>query len=115
MRTLILNFKSNVYWLVALLFLISCNSKGNQTVASHLDTVIIKQMQFNPAELKVNKGDTIVFINRDYVQHDVSNKNKEFYSDTLNVGSSWKMVAEKNADYFCSIHPTMTGKIILNQ
>lgn len=111
-----MNKKSNVAILVTLLFMISCNSElQNSSAINKTDTVFIKQMQFSPAQLKVNKGDTVIFINNDYVSHDVTNSSKEYYSDTIRVGSSWKLIPVNSSDYFCSIHPTMKGKIILNQ
>lgn len=94
-------------------FFISCNSSNENTSKSKhvVDTVNIQRMQFIPAVLKTNIGDSVVWINNDIVSHDV--KSKIFYSDTLNVGKSWKWVVKDSADYQCSIHPTMTGKIVL--
>lgn len=76
-------------------------------------TVEIVQMQFQPATLTVNKGDIIIFVNKDIVAHDVTEVNKAWKSPALPLGSSWKMVATKTADYFCSIHVVMKGKIIV--
>ncbi|MFS8082015.1 MAG: plastocyanin/azurin family copper-binding protein, partial [Ginsengibacter sp.] len=79
-----------------------------------VDTVILKQMQFNPAILNVSKGDTVVWINQDLVDHDItSDSNKLFYSDTLKVGKSWKYAVTDSASYHCSIHPSMKGQIVL--
>jgi plastocyanin len=76
--------------------------------------VSIQQMQFVPAEVYVNKGDTVMWINKDIVDHNVTEeKNKEWSSSTLQRGKSWKMAVDKNSDYFCSIHSVMKGKIIL--
>jgi plastocyanin len=111
--------KNSTYILCGLFFLNSCSSpEGNETAneksAHTTDTVVIKQMQFTPAELSVQKGDTIVWINNDLVAHDITEeKNKAFYSDTLEVGKSWKWVVTDSAAYMCSIHPSMKGKIVL--
>ena len=111
--------KNSTYILCALFFLNSCSSpEGNETAneksAHTTDTIVIKQMQFTPAELSVQKGDTIVWINNDLVAHDITEeKNKAFYSDTLEVGKSWKWVVTDSAAYMCSIHPSMKGKIVL--
>lgn len=99
-----------------IIFFISCNSSDENTTKnnSSTDTVIIKQMQFNPAVITAAAGDTIVWINQDIVDHNVTQTKKDgFYSDTLSVGESWKMAVKDSASYICSLHPSMTGKIML--
>jgi len=77
-------------------------------------TIEIRQMQFVPAEVKVHKGDTVAWINNDMVAHDITEeKNKEWSSSPLPAGKQWQMVAAKSADYYCSIHMVMKGKIIV--
>ena len=77
-------------------------------------TVEIVHMKFNPAELTVKRGDKIVFVNHDMVKHNVTEASgKPWKSPDLETGKSWSMVATKSAGYYCSIHPTMKGKIIL--
>ena len=98
------------------LFFISCNSSDKNSMANthSADTVIIRQMQFFPALLNVNIGDTIVWINKDIVDHNVTEeKSKAWASDTLRVNKSWKMKVTDSASYFCTAHPTMKGKIVL--
>ena len=99
-----------------ILFLTSCNFSDKSTSKSvhSVDTVLIQQMQFTPAELDVQMGDTVLWINKDMVDHNVTEeKSKAFYSDTLGVGKSWKMTVTGSADYLCTIHPTMKGKLVL--
>ena len=77
-------------------------------------TVEIKQMAFNPAEITVNKGDTIKFINNDILAHNATEeKSKLWASPNLDPGQSWTMVVNSSADYYCTIHPVMKGKIIM--
>jgi plastocyanin len=77
-------------------------------------TVQIKQMQFQPAELTVHAGDTVVFVNHDMVAHDVTEETRKAWaSGPMPTGASWKMVATDDADYYCSIHAVMKGKILL--
>lgn len=88
------------------------NDTINHTSVSRVDTVIIKMMKFQPADIQVNKGDTIVWINEGIVPHDVTEfPDKAWTSDTLKVGASWKKVIDESFDYFCSIHITMKGKV----
>lgn len=75
----------------------------------------IKNMMFNPSELTIKKGDTVVWVNRDIFPHDVTEiKNKTWSSSTLKQGKSWYKVFLKNEDYYCSLHIVMEGKIIVN-
>src|SRR3954451_21774910 len=75
-------------------------------------TVRIRQMQFQPAELTANTGDTVVFVNEDMVAHDVTEEaSKAWASGPMATGSSWKMIVTEDANYFCSIHVVMKGKI----
>ena len=108
------------FMLIAVFVLANCNEAPNKSASNdqnmsnnHVDTVIIKQMQFNPAILNVSKGDTVIWINQDLVDHDItSDANKLFYSDTLKVGKSWKYAVTDSASYHCSIHPSMKGQIV---
>jgi len=75
-------------------------------------TVEIIQMKFQPAELMLQKGDTVVWINRDIVAHDVTEETGKLWtSGPLAPGESWSLVVTENADYYCSIHIVMKGKL----
>ena len=114
-----------VFLLFPILFLFSCSSpnkksEANQTEAKEnihkVDTVIINMMKFNPEVLNVNKGDTVIWINKGLVAHTVkSYQDNKFYSDTLEPSQTWKWVVIDSAAYYCTIHPTvMKGKLVLN-
>lgn len=74
-------------------------------------TVEIYQMKFAPAVLTVQKGDTVVWVNRDYVEHDVTVDDKSWTSGPFGKGQKWSKVVTKSFDYYCSIHVVMKGKI----
>jgi plastocyanin len=77
-------------------------------------TVEIVQMMFSPAEIKVKKGDQIVFVNRDMVAHDITEESaKKWTSSILQSGESWTLVASESSDYYCSIHVVMKGRIVV--
>src|SRR5690606_7306496 len=86
------------------------NLINEQKPAIH--TVEMKQMKFIPEMLTVNKGDTIIFVNRDMLTHDVTEEAlKAWSSSPLKANESWKLTAMESVNYFCSIHPVMKGKI----
>jgi plastocyanin len=48
------------------------------------------------------------------VVHDVTEEtHKVWSSGPLPAGKSWKMAIDRSADYFCSIHVVMKGKLIV--
>lgn len=74
----------------------------------------IKQMKFQPAEIRVRKGDSIRWINRDITNHDITEQSsKAWASSPLATGASWSMVATETVDYYCNLHQVMKGKIIV--
>lgn len=76
--------------------------------------VEIKGMAFQPAELKVRKGDIVVWINRDMVPHDVTEeKKKAWTSSPIPSGKTWRIKVTQSAYYFCSIHQVMKGRIVV--
>ena len=83
-----------------------------EKAAPSLYVVQIEQMKFLPADINVNKGDTVMWVNNDMVAHDVTEeKNKSWSSSLLQPGKSWILVVEESADYHCSIHVVMKGSI----
>lgn len=80
---------------------------------AQLHVVEIRAMKFEPAEILVNEGDTVEFVNRDVMIHDVTEaKNKLWTSTPLMTGGSYKKLVSGNVEYYCSFHPTMRGKIM---
>jgi plastocyanin len=93
---------------------IGCTSSTSEKKIHKTYTVEIAQMQFQPASLTVQKGDTVVWINHDIVTHDVTEEAGKFWtSGPLDPGKSWSMVVTKSADYYCTIHVVMKGKLVV--
>jgi plastocyanin len=93
--------------------LISCSGPEKKIIPKSY-TVEIKAMQFLPAELSVQKGDTVRFVNQDMLVHNVTEeKTKAWSSQSLATGDSYKMVVNESSDYYCSLHPVMKGKLVV--
>lgn len=77
-------------------------------------TIEIKQMKFSPETLNVHKGDKVIWVNADIVEHDVTEfTQKEWASSKLATGASWSMIVTKSEVYFCNLHVVMRGKIVV--
>ncbi len=83
------------------------NSKPN--------TVKIDNFNFMPQTLTVHPGTTVTWINQDDVPHTVTSTEKKFKSRALDTDDrfSFTFTATGTYNYFCSVHPHMTGKIIV--
>ena len=72
-------------------------------------------MQFQPAVLTIKKGDTVTWINKDFVDHDVTEeKLRAWKSPILKAGKKFSRVITASTEYFCSIHVVMKGKLKVN-
>jgi plastocyanin len=75
----------------------------------------IDNFVFNPPELTIAVGTTVKFVNHDDIPHSVVDKNKAFRSKALDTDDSFTFTFANAGtyDYFCGLHPHMTGKIIV--
>ncbi len=74
--------------------------------------VDIAMMKFQPDTVRIHKGDTILFTNKDVVEHDATAlPDSAWTTGPLQPGQSKKMVIDKSTDYFCSIHVVMRGRV----
>ncbi|MFA5668682.1 MAG: plastocyanin/azurin family copper-binding protein [Balneolaceae bacterium] len=97
---------------LALCFLACCTSR--QPVTHYVE---IKQMQFVPAILEVAQGDSVIWTNKDIVEHNVVNESKPGWeSKSLKMGEMYALKIEgKDIDYLCTLHPVMKGRIVISQ
>lgn len=88
---------------------------SNEPAAHHnTDTVVIKAMLFQPATISIAKGDTVYWINSDVVAHDVSQfPNRTWKSALLQPGEHYAQAFDDSSSYYCSIHPTMKGMVLI--
>ena len=99
--------------LISILLLNSCDSTPEKN-PPQVYTIVISGMKFQPTELTVHRGDTVIWVNQDMVVHDVTEESsKAWTSSPLPAGKSWSMAVTQSADYYCSIHQVMKGKLIV--
>ena len=78
----------------------------------------IKDFAFNPQTLTVKSGDKITWINRDEEPHTVVSVEKQFNkSSALDTDQEFTITAGAPGTYtyFCSVHPKMTGTIVVEK
>ena len=79
--------------------------------------VKIDNFSFGPSTLAVSVGTTVTWTNRDDIPHTVvsSDDPKVFKSKVLDTDEKFSFKFEKAGTYpyFCSIHPKMTAKVIV--
>jgi len=77
--------------------------------------VVIDNFSFSPAVASVPVGTTVVWTNRDDIPHNVVSTERRFKSPVLDTDEqfSHRFDAPGTYAYFCSIHPKMTGRIVV--
>ena len=86
------------------------NSKQNR--------IEIKDFAFNPQTITVKAGEKVTWINRDDEPHTVVSVEKQFRKSTaLDTDQEFTITAGAPGTYtyFCSVHPKMTGTIIVEK
>ena len=93
--------------------------KGNFAASAQAKSqtleVKIDNFSFGPAELTVPVGATVTWTNRDDIPHTVVHPDKLFKSKVLDTDEtfSFTFTSAGSYSYFCSIHPKMTGKVVV--
>ncbi len=77
--------------------------------------VKIDNFSFGPATLTVPLGTTVTWTNRDDIPHTVVSTDGVFKSKVLDTDEKFSFTFSKAGTYpyFCSIHPKMTGKVVV--
>jgi amicyanin len=77
--------------------------------------ITIDNFTFGPQAMKVPAGTTVTWTNRDDIPHTVVSTDKVFKSRVLDTDEkySFTFAAPGTYTYFCSIHPKMTGKVVV--
>lgn len=88
---------------------------GNNGEKPIRHTVKISHMKFIPANLIVKKGDTVVWENKDFFSHDVTDEKKNWGSGPFEQNESWSKVITEHENYFCNLHKVMKGTITIEK
>ena len=97
--------------------LLSAASPGSSAKAAQPTSAEVKidNFSFGPASLTVAVGTTVTWTNRDDIPHTVVSTDKVFKSKVLDTDEKFSFTFAKAGTYpyFCSIHPKMTGSVVV--
>jgi plastocyanin len=87
----------------------------SQTKPNAEAVITIDEFKFLPATVTVPAGTTVRWKNNDDVPHTVASEDKSFKSKALDTNDEFTFTFTKPGEYnyFCSLHPKMTGKIVV--
>ncbi len=102
--------------------LVAQNSGVPQSAARPLPhattaAVYVQDFTYVPTAIRIKKGVTIVFTNRDDVDHTVTANDHSFGSPKLARGKSWKHTFNTPGvvSYYCRIHKNMHGEVLVSK
>ena len=93
---------------------LSLVASGHQALADD-PTIQIANFTFDPPTLTIKAGTTVTWVNADDIPHLVSEKDGKFRSSALDTDEKFSQTFSTagTVEYFCAIHPHMTGKIVV--
>ena len=89
------------------------NNNASETTAQN---VTIAGMQFQPATIRVNAGEEVTWVNNAAMPHTVTGREDgKLSSARLNQGSVFSHTFDQPGTYtyYCALHPSMTGMVIV--
>jgi plastocyanin len=112
--------KSNMRGAVVLALLALAALTGSRRSAAaekppHAE-ITIDNFSFGPQSLSVKAGAEVTWVNHDDIPHTIVSEDLiTFRSRVLDTDESWSFTFTKPGTYtyFCSIHPKMTAKIVV--
>jgi plastocyanin len=99
-------------------FALGGEMKDVDSPSSKQNKIEIKDFAFNPQTITVKAGEKVTWINRDEEPHTVVSVEKQFKKSTaLDTDQEFTITAGAPGTYtyFCSVHPKMTGTIVVEK
>jgi len=100
--------------LAAVLILHPTRAKSDDTHASPAE-VRVDNFSFGPDTLTVHANSTVTWVNKDDVPHVIASNDGLFKSKALDTDDKYSHTFAKAGtySYYCSIHPKMVGKVVV--
>ncbi|HJZ76111.1 MAG TPA: metallophosphoesterase [Vicinamibacterales bacterium] len=86
-----------------------------ETTAGGAHDVAVDNFSFAPSTAMVPAGATVTWTNRDDVPHNIVSVERQFKSPVLDTDEqfSHRFDTPGRYEYFCSLHPKMTGQVVV--
>jgi plastocyanin len=100
------------------MFAVAGEMKDASTGTAKENKIEIKDFAFNPQTITVKSGEKITWINRDEEPHTIVSVEKQFKkSSALDTDQEFTITAGAPGTYtyYCSVHPKMTGTIVVEK
>lgn len=107
---------------LVLLFILGCAQNKEQTkeikepiIESETVNVEIKDFKFNPAEITIKKGTTVIWTQIDSIKHTITSDDGLFDSGLLPKGNTWSFTFNEQGTfkYHCTPHSSMKGTVVV--
>jgi plastocyanin len=87
---------------------------GRAAPAARTHVIRMNKMAFGPVPKTVRVGDTIVWVNDDFLRHTATARNRAFDVD-LKPGAQARVVLKKPGEiaFYCRYHPGMKGRLVV--
>lgn len=99
--------------------LAACSGESTDTTESaggEEQRIEIADLAFDPETVTVAAGTTVTWVSADpNLPHTSNSEDEVWFSGTLNEGDEFSFTFEEPGTfaYFCEVHPTMTGSIVV--
>jgi plastocyanin len=100
---------------VALVLVIALRSAPATGQSAQPTEIKVDNFTFSPETLTVPANSTVIWTNKDDVPHVIASTDGLFRSKGLDTDDhySFKFTKPGTYNYFCAIHPKMTGKVVV--
>ena len=80
--------------------------------APRVHTVVIDKMKFGPVPAGIRVGDTILWVNKDFLKHTATARDRSFNIE-LPPKTAGKTLIRRSGSiaFYCIYHPGMTGSL----
>ena len=106
--------KGTVGFAILLVLFMTGSTPAKSVDAASIE-VRVDNFTFGPASLTVPANSTVTWVNKDDVPHVIASNDGLFKSKALDTDDKYSYTFAKRGtySYFCSIHPKMVGKVVV--
>src|SRR5262249_18662565 len=114
-RKSLVSIASTVALCAVSLFEVAHIHGATSTKRPELSQLTIDNFTFTAPSVTVSAGTEVTWVNRDDIPHTVTSEDGVFHSKALDTDDrfSFEFAKPGTYRYFCSIHPKMTGEIVV--